>query len=130
MQPREIPTVVKVMLDKYAVWSRASDQIVLEAWNQFEICYKEFLRDNHERVMKVVGRALVMILRECGDEFATIIKRGAADYAAILHDTVNPQIRKQLVTVLGNSAEGFRSMIGSVAERFAREKLGDLVVSS
>ena len=58
------------------------------------------------------------------DQFAAQIRRAAADLAAELYETCSPEIRKELITTLGNCAEGFASLITNVAEDFGNEVLG------
>ena len=71
---------------------------------------------------KAVAFGVKTILDTSANDFAQQIRRAAADLAAGLYEKANPEIRKQLVTTLGNCAEAFESLIISVAEDFVKDK--------
>lgn len=72
---------------------------------------------------KAVAFGVKTVFDTLANDFAQQIRRAAADLAADLYDAVNPEIRKQLVTTLGNCAEAFESLITSVAEDFVKDKI-------
>jgi len=71
---------------------------------------------------RAVAFGVKAVIDNMADAFAQQIRRAAADLAADLYDAVSPEIRKQLVTTLGNCAEAFASLIASVAEDFVKDK--------
>ena len=76
----------------------------------------------NQDLSRAVAYGVKLVIDNMAEVFAQQIRRAAADTAANLYDKVDPEIRKELVTTLGNCAETFASLITSVAEEFVKEE--------